>query len=380
MKGLLLLFAISFQSDELQHTVASKVLDAVVVEVEAVQSHVIADPTIQMLEMKVESVGLGAEALRGKSIQAKYRVGVARSGPFMGFEPRSGEPIPKGKKMVVYIGSIGICREPRIVDAWADGEKRTIEDGVELIAKLKDVNEAKTEEELTDRIFYTLLKKNEASEFVWRHMSLGLRFSRKETLMSLLNRVAECAELPEERRNLIKDTLKRNHPDWAASDELRHEMILRITSSDQRKKIVPATISFANAIQNQKEAKVAENWCDNLCGVALEMEQRSKEEWAAFIEAIQGVVNTGFWAEPFNNHRHLLWKTAFRMEAESKQEAVKSAWQDMLVEQTSNAALFVKEDVLSGIEGIKDPIFRERLKEAAYTPSPKYKKAPKRPE
>jgi hypothetical protein len=380
MERLLLLLAVSFQSAEIDHSVASKVIDGVVIEVEAVESHPSADPVVQMLELKVVNVGLGAEALIGKAIQANYGVGLTRLHPIPGFTPNDGKPIPKGKKLVVFVRWIGTNRKPWIMDAWANGEKKPVKDGMELIAKLKDVNEAKTEEDLTDRFFDTLLKKNEASEFVWDHLSFGLRFSRKEVMMSLLNRVAECEKLPEEKRNVLMDMLKKTHPDWAASDERRHEMILRITSSDQRKKIVPATVGFANAIQNQKDAKVAQNWCDNLCGVALEMEGRSQEESAAFIEAIQGVVNTGFWSQPFNNHRHLLWKTAFRMEAESKQEAVKSAWQDMLVEQTLNAALFVKEDVLSGIEGIKDPIFRERLKEAAYTPSPKYKKAPKRPE
>lgn len=378
MPNLLCLLAIFLPADD-QHSIASKVLGAIVVEVEVIESHALIDPVTAMLEMKVRDVGLGAESLKGKNLKATYGIGLERKKPVPGFTPLDGKPLIKGTVLVVALGGIGTNREAWIKDAWAKGEKKPLETGTELIAKLKEVNDAKGEEELADRIFYTLRKENAATDFLWGRLGLGTPFARKETLMSLLQRVIECEQLPEERRNLIKDTLKRNQPAWAASDELRHEMILRITSGDKRTKIVPATISFANAIRNQKEAKVAQNWCDNLCGVALEMEGRSPEESAAFIEAIQGVLYTNTWTEPFNDQLHLLWKTAFRMEAESKQEAVKSAWQDMLVEKTSQGAPFVKKEVLSRLDDIKDATFRERLRNAATADAKQVEAPPRKP-
>ena len=197
--------------------------------------------------------------------------------------------------------------------------------------------------------------------------------------MSLLQRIIECEELPDERRNLIKDTVKRNQPGWAASDERRHEMILAITSNNQPRKVTSATMDFSQAIQNQEKAEVAQNWCDNLRGVALEMEERPKEEMAAFIEGVKNVINTDFWSQPFPNHRHLIWKTAFRIAKDSKHAEAKLAWEDMLVEQTAKAKPFVKKEVLSRLDDIKDPTFRERLRNAATADSKQVEAAPRKP-
>lgn len=328
-----------------------------------------------MLELRVRGIGLGSESLAGKSLKAKYGLGLQRSKPTPGFTPKDGLPIPKGTRMVVAVCKIGTNREPWIMHAWANGEDSSLITGQKLVSQLTKVNKAKNGEDLCNCLF-DVLKKGCADEtYLDEHFCNGASLRGN----NLLQRIVDSNDHSPRLRDLAQNQLQSMKPSWLASQKYRDQALESVRTTQDKKSLILAATILAESIGKQYPID-ADGWREGFLKIARQAEERPEEQTQAIIEGVGAAINSESWPPGDGDFQLGLLAMVFEIAAAAKKESVRKAWEDLLVQRTLEGTLVVKEDVLLRLNEIKDPKFRDRLRDAIYTPSHRFGKAPPKPE
>jgi hypothetical protein len=100
----------------------------------------------------------------------------------------------------------------------------------------------------------------------------------------------------------------------------------------------------------------------------------------AIIDGVTAAIDAERWRDTRQNAQLIMAELVFDLSVASKEESVRKAWEDLLVKSTREGNLEVKEVALLRLKEVKDSAIRERLREAVYVPSGRFKLAPERPE
>lgn len=371
--GILCCLLISMTQVVDEHSFASSLLNVIVVEAKIVSSTK-TDPGFGALALQVEKVGLGADSLVGTKISGQYQYGIGRSLPvYQAYYPK---PIEVGQKMVASLSRRGDTREWWIICGWIGDEKRSLASGQKLIPELRELNKATNYPEVRDRVFEALRKGAIERKYVWLQLCNSRALNNDK---ELLLRVIDSKEIDEQWRKSASNMIKTSKSGWFASDERRDELLLAVKSSQDKQAVYFAAQDLAQAVANQQEADVGK-WRKALQDLLLNIEGFPEDQRQSIIKGVAVEVMTEHWSETAMNSNLVLWDCIFQVAAETRDQIIRKSWEDILVRSTQEGQMLIKEDVLNRLDNIKDPTFRDRLREAAYTPSERFKVAPKKPE
>lgn len=350
------------------HSFSSKIAKAVVLECKVVDSN--ASLTEGNVMLAVTKVGLGNPKLVGSTLQAKYQIAHAGTHTLKCYT--SANAIAKGETMVVVVSH---TREVYWIDsAWREDALMRLEAGISWLAELEPINKATTVDQLAEVLTEKLKRQSKS----WDH-TRRLFWSHIARQESLLKHLVESNDYADELRKVAKHNyLSLTIPDWRSSPERRDELLNEIDLTKDQRILSLVVHDFVTAFRQLKPAKAAP-WKERFCQYMLTAEERMEEEMRAIVLGVKHGVETEFWAQTGNDSKLILWGALFEIAANAKKPHIRKAWEDILVEGTQQGALFIKEDVLARLEDIKDPTFRDRLRDAAYTPSERFGVAPPKP-
>ncbi len=353
------------------HSVASKAAKVVVIEGRVTKSEA-GEFTDARIEFEITKVGLGNLSLKGQKSTSEYTTHRSRS-----FGPRcycseSGR-IPVGEVLVL---EISVRKEGLFIhQAWREGKFPNFEDGRRRLADVEKINGSKDENELLDLLGSSLKKSSEVARTI-REIFGAVVADNSE----LLKTIASSEEYDESQREIARQVLKRREQPLVPSiDKKMSEAVMLVETTTEPKQLLQLATKLADSIR-QLQTKDGEKWRKPFFKVMLDAESRPVEEIDAILVGVNEAIETEFWARKGVDSNMILWDAVFQIACETKSAHIRKAWEDILVKRTEQGALFIKEDVLARLKDIKDPTFRDRLRDAAYTPSERFKAAPKKPE
>jgi hypothetical protein len=249
-----------------EHSFASRMLRILVVEADVVES--VTDNVIEgTATLRVRDVGLGAESLLGKSLKAKYSIGLQQTHPKPWFRSSSDGPILKGARMVVAVQRLGTNFRVGIVDAWATGEDKSLETGQKLISQLKKLNTATTIPDVSNGIFDALKKGCVEEELMWERIIGSALWGNTQLLQRIADSRLHREGLRKSAQKLI-DGDKR----WVISDKHRSEALEAVRSTEEAEMLRLRTTILMESMGQQNRFCI-EPWSAGFLKIAFEAER-----------------------------------------------------------------------------------------------------------